>query len=101
MTNSGKEEITNRAVEAVRATQGKSTEIIPISLTRKVTYTPIRASQVKKSSVANITAIKNVTINQTQQLKCQRRTPAHRQQNLLWMYFQNPRKGKMNNVKVV
>lgn len=88
-------------MEAIRATQGKSTESIPISLTRKDNHTATKESQVEKSAVANITGIKNVTVDQTQQLKCQRRTPAHRQQDLLWAYFQNPRIGKMNKVKVV
>jgi len=46
-------------------------------LTRKDNHTPTKESQVEKSSVANITGIKNVTINQTQPPKCQRRTPAH------------------------
>jgi hypothetical protein len=82
-TNSGKEEITNRVVEAIRASQGRSAESIPISLTRKENHTPTKESRVEKSSVANITGIKNVTINKTQQPKCPRRTPAHRQQDLL------------------
>jgi len=33
MKNTGKEEIINRVVEAIRTTQGNSTEIIPVSLT--------------------------------------------------------------------
>jgi hypothetical protein len=38
-------------------------------------------NKTKKFSVANKTGTKNATVNQTQQLKCQRRTPAHRQQD--------------------
>lgn len=83
----GRKKNTNRVVEAIRAIQGKSTESIPISLTRKENHTPTKESRVEKSSVANITGIKNVTINKTQQPKCQRRTTAHREQDLLWKYF--------------
>jgi hypothetical protein len=53
MKNSGKKEIINRVVEAIRTTQGNSTEIIPISLTWR--DTPLISSkeiQVKESLVA-------------------------------------------------
>lgn len=62
MKNSEKEEITNTEVEAIRTTKVKSTESIPISLTWKHNHTPTKESQVEKSSMANITAVKNVTI---------------------------------------
>jgi hypothetical protein len=85
MKNSGKEEITNRVVEASRSTKGISTEIIPINLTWKVnTLTSTKESQVKKSSGTDTTNIKNKKVNQNQQPECQRRTPAHRQQHFLW-----------------
>jgi len=54
LKNSGKEEIANRVVEALRTTQGKSTESISISLTLKDNHTQTKESQVHKSSVANI-----------------------------------------------
>jgi hypothetical protein len=66
MKNSSKKEIINRVVEAIRTTQGNSTEIIPISLTWR--HTPLISSkkiQVKESLVANITYIQNKTINHT------------------------------------
>jgi hypothetical protein len=46
MKNSGKEEITNRVVESIRTTQGKSTESIPISLTWKDSHTPTKESEI-------------------------------------------------------
>jgi len=84
MKNSGKEEVTNSIVEANRKTQGMSTESIPISLTLKDNHTSIKESQLHKSSVANIRMY--VTINQSQQPNCHKRTPELRQQDFFWMY---------------
>jgi hypothetical protein len=83
--NSGKEEIANRVVEAIRASQGKSAESIPISLTRKEDHTPTKESRVEKSSVANITVIKNVTVNKTQQPK--ENTSTQTARFIVWMNF--------------
>jgi hypothetical protein len=86
MKNSGKKEIIIGVVEAIRTIQGNSAEIIPISLTwRDTPRISSKEIQVKESLVANITCIHNKTINQTQHPKCQRRTPAHRQQDFLWV----------------
>jgi hypothetical protein len=61
LKNSGKEEITNRVVEAIRPTKEKSTETIPISVTWKDNPpTSTKEPQVIKSSVTSITDIQEL-----------------------------------------
>ena len=76
-------------LETITTTQQKSTEIIPVISTWK--HNPLISSketQVKESLVTNITDLKNKTINWTQHPRCQRRTPAHRQQDWLYINYQ-------------
>ena len=73
-------------MEAIRTTQQKSTEIIPVIPTWKHnSLVSSKEIQVKESPVTNVTDLKNKTINQTQHPRCQRRTPAQRQQDILWV----------------